>query len=315
MTGRRTTHEDGFTLVELLVAMTMSLIVFGLVAQSLVGYQNNAGRTTRQNDSQDQVRTAIDRIVRELRNVASFRTTPSLIETAGPHDIVFQTIATTEPAGGSANPTGIVRVRYCLPSDPAPGGAASDVLVKQTQTWNTAAVPVNPWPITSGASTACPSTPGVPAGSSISTTTLAENVMNRQAGESRSAFTFDSGALDQITTVGIDLFVDVDPNQSPDETRLQSAAFLRNQNQPPVAAFAATPTGGGRVLLNGGASSDPDGQQITFKWFRVVGAVETEIASTGFLDWNPGPGTYSIRLEVTDPGGLISTLTQEVVVT
>lgn len=305
-------NERGFTLVELLVGITVSLVVFGLVGTSLVAYQKDAGRSTRQNNSQDQARLAIDRIVAELRDVASSRTAPTLIEGAGPHDLVFQTVGATAPLSGSLNPTGVTRMRYCLPPDPSPGNADKEVLIMQTQTWTTAAVPPNPWPITSGVSTSCPTTPGsLPAGTSISTSALAEDVMNRFAGATRPAFTYDSSSLSQITTVGVDLFVDVSPTLAPDETELRSAAFLRNQNQAPVVSFTANPTGGGHLLLNGGGSSDPDNQQLTFKWFEVVGGTPTEIGSTGLLDWATVAGPHIVRLEVTDPGGLTSTLTRE----
>jgi len=297
--------ERGFTLIELMVAMTMMVFVFGLIGTSLVAYQNDAARTTRQNDSQDQARLAVDRIVRELRNVASTRATPTLIESAGPYDLVFQTIGSA-PASGSANVTGTERVRYCLPADPAPGAASKEVLIVQTQTWTTATPPANQWT----GSTACPSTPA----GSVTTARLAENVTNRYAGANRAAFTYDSATLSQVTSVGINLFVDGDVDQAPEEVQLRSAAFIRNQNQPPVASFTASPTGAGHALLNAGASSDPDNQQITFKWFRVVGATKTQIGTSGLLDWAPGAGTYSVQLEVTDSGGLVGTQTKTVVI-
>lgn len=309
-------NERGFTLVELLVAVTISLVVFGLVGTSLVTYQRNADRSTRQNNSQDQARLAVDRIVAELRDAASLRDLPTLIESAGPYDLVFQTIGPA-PGAGSQNESGIRRVRYCLPPDPGPGSEANAVLYAQTQTWTTVATPANPWPITSGGSTACPSTPGsVPSGSSIATTKLAEDVMNRYAGGARAAFSYDATALSAITTVGIDVSVDVDPDQSPDATSLRSAAFLRNQNQAPVASFTATPTGGGHVLLNGGGSSDPDNQQITYAWHDISGGSPSLIGSSGLVDWVPpgGPGTYEIRLTVTDTGGLTSAATRTVAV-
>jgi len=309
-------NERGFTMVELLVSVTLSLGVFGLVGTSLVNYQNDAQRSTRQNDSQDKARLAIDRIVQELRDVASLRATPNIIEAAGSYDIVFQRISPTAPAGGSQNPTGVSRVRYCIPPDPAPGSAGNRTLYAQTETWTGASTPANPWPITGGVSTACPFTPGsLPAGASISTTKLAESVVNRMSGSNRPAFSYDSATLSRVTTVGVNLFVDVSTTQPPGETALRSAAFLRNQNQAPVATFSATATGAGHVLLNGGASSDPDNQQLTYQWFKVVGTTPTPIGTTGLLDWAPGAGTYTVRLTVTDTGGLTSTQTQEVVVT
>ena len=303
--------ERGFSLVELLVAVSLSLAVFGIVATALVAYQNDAQRATRQSDSQDQARTAIDRVVRELRNVASSRIGPSLIERTGAYDLVFQTISTTAPAAGSGNAAGVARVRYCLPPDPSPGSAANQVMYAQTESWTGASVPPNPWTATSP----CPSAPGsLPAGASISTTRLAEHVMNRRAGASRPAFAYDSTTLSQITTIDVDLFVDGNPDLPPGETELRGAAFLRNQNQAPVAAFTANATGNGHVLLNGGGSSDPDNQRLTLAWFKVAGGTRTPIGTAGLLDWAPGPGTYTVELQVTDTGGLTSTASQTVAV-
>ncbi len=129
---------------------------------------------------------------------------------------------------------------------------------------------------------------------------------NRYAGAARPAFTYDSTTLSAITAVGIDLFVDVNTTAQPGESELKGSAFLRNQNQAPVASFTSSPTGAGHVLLNGGGSSDPDNQSMTYAWFRTdTGA---QIGTGGLLDWAPGAGTYTVRLEVTDSGGQIGSI-------
>ena len=65
-----------------------------------------------------------------------------------------------------------------------------------------------------------------------------------------------------------------------------------------------------------GGSSDPDNQPLTFKWLQVTGGGEVTIGSTGLLDWVPsaGPGQYTIKLQVTDSGGLIGTEVRTVTV-
>jgi hypothetical protein len=289
-------------MIELLVGASLAIAIFVLIGTALTQYQANAQKTTRKNDSQDAARTAIDRIVQELRDGTSTRTSPTLIEGAGPYDLTFQTVDGTAPAGTSANKGAITRVRYCLPPDPAPGSKATEILVAQKQTWTTATPPANPWAESGGNFPACPFTPAsLPAGSAITTTTLVQDVTNRYAGASRPAFTYDNTTLGAITSVGISLFIDVNTVAQPGESQLSSSAFLRNQNQAPLASFTSSPTGAGRVLLNGGGSSDPDNQAMTFAWFRVdTGA---QIGTGALLDWAPGAGTYQVRLEVTDAGG------------
>ncbi len=306
--------QRGFSLVEVLIGMTLGVVVLVAITTVLINYQQDAARSNRQLDAQQQARVAVDRIVRELRNVASSRTNPTLVETASPYDLTFQTVGT---ASGS-NTAGIKRVRYCIPADPTPGSSANQVLTVQTETWNTSTVPANPWLPTGGIYPACPFTPGsLPSGAAVSNDRIASKVMNRRAGADRPAFTYTygvAGNLATITNVGIQLFVDVDPALPPAETSLRSAAFLRNQNQPPVASFTATATGGGHLLLNGGGSSDADGSSLTYAWTNVTGGANTGFASTGLYDWRPGAGTYSVKLTVTDPGGLSATQTQTVVV-
>ena len=86
-------RDDGFTLVELLVAAGDVDRRLRHLGTTLVAYQNDAARSTRGIDSQEGARIAVDRIVHELRNVAGSRTNPTLVEVAEPYDLVFQTIA------------------------------------------------------------------------------------------------------------------------------------------------------------------------------------------------------------------------------
>jgi glucose/arabinose dehydrogenase len=84
-------------------------------------------------------------------------------------------------------------------------------------------------------------------------------------------------------------------------------------NRAPTAVASASPTSGAAplgVTLNGSASSDPDGDSLTYSWDTdgngsfgdATGVSPTVTYSTG--------GTYQARLLVTDPGGLTATSTQ-----
>lgn len=70
-----TTHicanEEGFTLVELLVAMTLSIIVLFATLDTFDAFSSNVAHQTRITDANDQVRSAMDRTVADLRGASS----------------------------------------------------------------------------------------------------------------------------------------------------------------------------------------------------------------------------------------------------
>lgn len=74
--------EDGFTLVELLVAMSISLIVLFATLQSLDLFSSNAAQQTRVTDANDQVRSTMDRTVSDLRGA-------SVVLRASANDLVY----------------------------------------------------------------------------------------------------------------------------------------------------------------------------------------------------------------------------------
>ena len=86
---------------------------------------------------------------------------------------------------------------------------------------------------------------------------------------------------------------------------------MRNQNQPPVASFQATQTGAGTIHLNATASSDPEGERLSYQWFKGA----TPISQSGIaVNLAPGSGSHLIRLKVFDPSGLYGSTEQTVVI-
>jgi len=86
----------------------------------------------------------------------------------------------------------------------------------------------------------------------------------------------------------------------------------------PTASFTASPTSVAAgdnhqtvVTLDGSASSDPDGDPLTFAWIAPSGkfvegtSSSSEIAKVTF----PGIAPYEVRLTVTDPDGNSDTTT------
>src|SRR4051794_18324040 len=82
-------RQDGFTLIEMMVALLISTIVMLSTFQALDAFSSNTARQTRANDANDQVRTLMERTVKDLRSAAT-------ISYAGPQDLIY---TVQEPAG------------------------------------------------------------------------------------------------------------------------------------------------------------------------------------------------------------------------
>ncbi|MFL5824864.1 MAG: PilW family protein, partial [Solirubrobacteraceae bacterium] len=187
-------QQGGFTLVELLIAMVLAVVVFGATLDVLINYTHEYTGASQRLDAQDSARLGTDRIVRQLRNIASPVTSPKLLERATPYDIVFQTIATpgtTNTTCGS-NTTCDERVRYCVPQDTNPGTRAKEEVIGETQTWTSASPPTSPWSSDPAVNIPCPDSP-LPSGVTKSVV-VAPSVTNRYQGRTdRSTFTFNNG--------------------------------------------------------------------------------------------------------------------------
>ena len=70
-------QEDGFTLIEVLVAMSLSIIVLFATLQSLDAFTSEAAKQTRVTDANEQVRSRMDRVVADLRGASVILTATS----------------------------------------------------------------------------------------------------------------------------------------------------------------------------------------------------------------------------------------------
>lgn len=274
------------SLTALLTAMVLMVTVLGATLGMLDGVTRVAADGTRRTDAQDAARSAVDRISAALRNLASpTPEQPQAVDAGGAASLVFKTVDPDGPSSGT-NATNTKRVRYCL------DGARQ--LQEQTQTWTTAAVPAMP------PATACP------ASGWTRTQVLAQHVVNGDV----PVFSFDSTTLTDISAIHVELLVDTDPERMPEATRLASGVFLRNQNRRPVAAFTATRTSE-RIVLNGSASSDPEGEPLGYAWFDGSTAIGSGIT----LSYPVAAGSsHTLKLRVTDPAGLRADSATQVIV-
>ncbi len=296
MSARR---QDGFTLIELLLVMTISLIMLTAVLTTFDGFQSRAQRNAQLNESHALTRQAIDQLARDLRNLASpTPQQPQAIDSAAAYDLVFQTI---NPSGAaSSNITNVQRVRYCLDA-PATGDA---VLWAQTQTWTSASIP------------AMPSVSGCPADGWTATRPMVRGVTNRR--HDRPVFLYNASIKTDITAVTTQLYARAGNEAEARQGLLRTQVFLRNQNQAPTASFTATALGNGNVLLNGSASTDPEGDELRYDWYVDqapdcrTGTPPAPAAQGIVRELNVGPGSRTISLIVYDSAGLCSRQTRQV---
>ena len=297
-----TRDEQGFTLVELLVAMGLMTIVLISVLTTFDGFNANQQKTTQRTEAQEAARTGIDRLARDMRNaVSAGPPVAESVERAQPDDLVFQSVGTAGPAVG--NPSGKIRVRYCLNNaDPA-----NARLLRQEQVFPGA-------PTALPAGTACP---GPSSDGWTSTQVLAENVTNRRNGQNRPLFSYrytndPSTLLTELVAVMPTIHVDVTPAAAaPAEVPLRSGVQLRNANQPPQALFTVTVLSR-KLILNASASIDPERQPLKYEWYIDGSGVPL----TGMRAETPAlaVGTHTVKLVVTDPANATNSQTQDEVV-
>jgi type II secretory pathway pseudopilin PulG len=293
--------ERGFTVIELAVSAFIALVVFGATLTVLASASRQQRHNEQTNDAQQVVRTTLDRMSRQLRNLASPNvltavgsTLPRSVDRNLPYDLVFQDVDQFRPATTS-NAANVRRVRYCLDTTTPTSG----VLYLQTQPWITAAAPAVP------ADTACP-------GVGWSTTKIvAEHVTNsvgdrpvfRYSGAAGLITAGDPSSRADISRVEAGVFLDLDMTKRPVEAVLSTSVFLRNQNREPESAFTLTVTNptSRTVQLNGSASQDPEGQPLTYFWY----VDDVKLAAEGIVvQTSVTAGSHTFVLHVKDPAEL-----------
>jgi type II secretory pathway component PulJ len=263
--------EEGFTLVEVLIASVLMIVVLGATLTALTSFQRNAATNQRQNDGQNEARRTLDLLARDLRNLASpVQERPEAVDRNLPLDLIFQSEGKTVVAG-SLNGRNTERVRFCLD--------ANRRLWRNLQTWTTAAIPNAP------AATDCPGSGWT------STRVVAQNVVNG----TRPIFTYNATVLQDITEVTATLYVDVNLGKPPAEQTLNTSVYLRNQNRKPTALFSAQPVNGS-VLLNASESTDPEEKALIYSW-----KIDNVAVGSGILLTKPvSAGNHTVTLQVSD---------------
>jgi type II secretory pathway component PulJ len=277
-------EEDGFTLIELLLVCVLMIVVLGATLTTFTSFQSNADTNARQNDAQDEARRGIDALARELRNLASpTNEQPQAIKRADAQDLIVQSVANVMPVG-SLNARNTQYVRYCY-------SGAEQRVYRQRLTWTGADDPSYP------GDSACPG------GGWETTEYAAGNVVN----DGRPLFVYNSATLTTVSEISTTLYVDVNPGRRPAETTISTTVFLRNQNRVPIARFTAAPTGGGKILLNGSASEDPEERALRYFWYDPAVSTTVPRGEGIVFEYTPPTlGARTVYLIVKDPADLES---------
>jgi prepilin-type N-terminal cleavage/methylation domain-containing protein len=119
----RLRSQRGFTLIELMIVMSLALVILSATLTSFTNYYRSQKRSQNLNDSAQVARNAMDYASRQLRNLANQDPTQqtTTIARALPFDLVFQTsdpsrkwvryCLDTAGAGLAGAPVGVVPIR------------------------------------------------------------------------------------------------------------------------------------------------------------------------------------------------------------
>jgi prepilin-type N-terminal cleavage/methylation domain-containing protein len=305
--------ERGFTLIELMLVMTLALLLLGATLTSFTQFYRSERQSQTLNDSAQVARNAMDVAARQLRNLAnqdpSQQTTT--IARALPYDLVFQT---SDPSRKW--------VRYCLDTSNGggQGSSASRGMLWESET-ATAAAP------SAGMMGSCPGT-GWVARSMVS-----DFVTNQDQSRTLPVFSYScapsapsscpAGSADysRITNIGAQLYVDPNPGRAPAELRVVSSIYLRNQNEKPGADFGTTAVGTRSLILNASSSTDPEGRTLAYDWFLGNGTITLtpEEACAAEIKQKANGGTLiylgqGVSYRYTVPAGVASPMNIQLVV-
>jgi hypothetical protein len=321
--------QSGLTVIELAVASFIALVVLGATLSVFEAMQREHVLNRDMNDAQQQARQGVDRLARQLRNLASpgdsitgsASTTqlPRSVERDLPFDLIFKEIDAGPATAPATNPANVRRVRYCLQTSGAVGATGRiasprrAVLWMQTQSTSAAlpALPADP-----PADPACPGATGG-AGNWTTSRIVGDYLTNANAAAPRPLFRYsddeseitatDGPSRERITRVEADVYVDPKPASRPGEALITTSVVLRNQNRPPSASFTLTNLNPVTcaIQLNGSASEDPENKRLTYRWFDagvLLPATDDRVVVQASL----APGTHTLTLRVEDPAGLFS---------
>jgi prepilin-type N-terminal cleavage/methylation domain-containing protein len=283
---RRLAAEDGFTLVELLVAMTVSVLLLLATLGALDAFNNGVVVTSRLTDASDQARRQVATMVSVLRDAGAptpvTGSAPTTVVQAGANDIVFLSTSWPGDSGTGASANHIER--YCL--DTATG-----------KVWFNGLKAGTAGSTTPGA--ACPSTV-----SGWTSSLVTSNSLNSAADP-----LFVYGSTNPVRAVSINLRLEGGTALKSRPLQLRSGTALRGALAPQVSASDITVGAcqGGKALLTlniGAVGASANGAKMTAPNSIPVGVGQILVAATS----TPA----NIAITITNLLGLQTLLTKPV---
>ena len=272
--------EAGFTLIEMLVGMTLMLIVFAATLTAFDVFSKSTARGERVTSAEDKARSRLDFMVFALRNAAA-ASTSNIVLRAGANDLV---VNTDQPGFGQANGTAGT-ARYCLDS-----AANGKLWFGWTATPNV--VPAAPCP-TSGWT---------------NVEVISSGVANQS--QSQPLFQYASATPSAVRAARVDLYMTSTGTKT---THLQSGVFLRSLTQTAPGTDCSTCTAscgaGDVVTLTLGVGSDANGNPLKV----TVSEGALQLASgTGTRTLTLPSGVHNLVVNVTDVLGVTQSFTRSV---
>lgn len=286
----RARSERGFTLTELLVALTVSSLILGAAVTAFTGFLTQSTTAEQSANSQDTARNALDQMAIQLRSATSNAATGNQpIEAFSAYNLVW--LAPFPGANTTNNPLGLRHIRYCVDST----NPNSEKLWLQTA------------PFTTTSNRNWPATGSCPASSWPTAMVVGENLVN--VVQNTPMFVTPTDSQGNVTDVSVNALVDVAPDKSPPASSVRTSVTLRNLNHTPNAVISCAAGLTGHALCDASASTDSDNQTLTFAW-KVDGA---NVGETSYrLDQSglASGSTHTFAVTVTDSGGLSSSASQ-----
>lgn len=271
---------DGFTLVELVVAMAVSTVVLLATLSAFDAFSTASSRQTAVTDTNDRARSTVDRVVRELRGAA-------IVLRADETDLIYSV---------RLSPTLTRTTRLC-----SPGATGGRLYESRSTSWASG----QPLP------TACPT----PASGAWDTSVLSPRVRPASAGGGLFTYAPQPVAasaieLAKVKSIGFDLALDTSSNGRTSSSTLRASAAMRKTAG---ASTALSGLGSDDVVIVCPTNAPPR-VSLAADVFGLLGPLTVTYAEEGGTTLGSGSNGASVLIR-TGVTSVVTTITDALGVT